>query len=58
MGRRMTDDDFLPFQKGKFAGYRLGKIPDWWFRWFLQQDWCDDWPDLVEYANVIVEDED
>jgi uncharacterized protein (DUF3820 family) len=54
----MTDDDFLPFRKGKFAGYRLGEIPDWWFRWFLQQDWCDDWPELVEYANVIVEDED
>ena len=41
---------------GKHGGKRLGDIPDWWWKWFLDQDWCDRWPDLVEYANVITID--
>jgi hypothetical protein len=27
---------------------------DYWL-WFLRQDWCDQWPALVEYANCCVE---
>jgi uncharacterized protein (DUF3820 family) len=46
---KLDDDSIMPF--GKHKGKRLGEIPDSYFRWFLQQDWCDQWPDLVEYAN-------
>lgn len=54
----LTDDDILPFKKGQFAGERLGDIPDWWWRWFLSQSWCDEWPALVEYANHVIEDDE
>ena len=47
----LSDDDRMPF--GKWEGTRLGEVPDSWFRWFLNQDWCDNWPELVEYANLI-----
>ena len=26
-----------------------------YWRWFLGQHWCDEWPDLVEYANLVEE---
>ena len=48
------DDDRMPF--GKYKGQRLGDVPDSYWRWFLSQDWCDEWPDLVEYANLIEEE--
>lgn len=54
---RLNDDDLMPFGD-KFKGKRLGKIPDWYWHWFLTRDWCDEWPDLVEYANLVIEDED
>ena len=41
----------MPF--GKHKGERLGDVPDSYFNWFLSQDWCDEWPSLVDYANVI-----
>jgi uncharacterized protein (DUF3820 family) len=44
----------MPF--GKHKGQRLGNVPDSYWRWFLGQDWCDEYPQLVEYANLI-EDE-
>ena len=53
--KRLHDDSPMPF--GKWKGTRLGEVPDAYFRWFLQQDWCDQHPDLVEYANVIMEGE-
>jgi uncharacterized protein (DUF3820 family) len=37
---------------GKYKGKRLGDVPDDYWRWFLDQDWCDEWPGLVEYANL------
>ena len=46
---RLTDDDSMPF--GKHKGERLGDVPSTYFQWFLKQPWCDDWPNLVEYAN-------
>lgn len=49
----LNDDDEFPF--GKWGGTRLGEVPDHYWRWFLDQDWCDKWPDLVEYANLIDE---
>jgi len=56
MGSRtkLHDDSLMPF--GKYKARHLGEVPDHYWRWFLTQDWCDDWPDLVEYANHCVED--
>ena len=51
----LCDDDRMPF--GKHKGKRLGEVPDEYLRWFLQQDWCDQYPDLVEYANTVVGEE-
>ncbi len=42
---------------GKWKGTRLGEVPDSYWRWFLGQEWCDDWPELVEYANVCIEED-
>lgn len=50
----LSDDDLMPF--GKHKGQRLGQVPDSYWRWFLQQDWCNEHPRLVEYANLIEED--
>ena len=50
----LHDDDTMPF--GKWKGNRLGAVPDHYWRWFLDQDWCDNYPDLVEYANHIMEE--
>ncbi len=50
---KLDDDSRMPF--GTHRGKRLGEVPDDYFRWFLRQDWCDDYPDLVEYANQVVE---
>lgn len=50
----LHDDDRMPF--GKHKGQRLGQIPVSYLHWFLRQDWCDEWSDLVEYANLIVEE--
>ncbi len=47
----MNDDSLMPF--GKYKGQRLGDVPDDYWRWFLDQDWCDKWPALVEYANCV-----
>ena len=51
---RLNDDDEMPF--GKHKGKRLGDVPDQYWRWFLNQDWCDEWPDLVKYANILGDD--
>ena len=53
--KRMTDDDLMPW--GKHADKPLGDVPDDYWQWFLRQDWCDEWPDLVEYANTLIEDD-
>lgn len=49
---KLDDDCYMLF--GKWAGKRLGEVPDSYFQWFLRQDWCDEHPDLVEYANQMV----
>lgn len=47
----LSDDDKMPF--GKWKGTRLGEVPDHYWRWFLDQEWCVEWPDLVDYGNLI-----
>lgn len=56
--RRLTDVDTLPWPSSEHYGNMLGAIPDNWWRWFLSQPWCDEWPRLVEYANLIVDDDE
>jgi len=48
---KLHDDSIMPF--GKWKGTKLGKVPDSYWRWFLDQDWCNEWPDLVDYANCV-----
>jgi len=50
---RLTDDSRMPF--GKYKGRRLGEVPDDYWRWFVAQDWCDEYPELVEYGNLVVD---
>ena len=52
---RLNDSSIMPF--GKYKGVKLVDVPDEYWRWFLGQKWCDKWPDLVEYANLCIEDE-
>jgi uncharacterized protein (DUF3820 family) len=47
----LTDDSLMPF--GKHRLKPLGEVPDSYWRWFLTQDWCDDYPLLVAYANLV-----
>ena len=47
----ISDEDIFPW--GKYKGRTFGDVPDDYFQWFLSQDWCDNWPDIVEYANLI-----
>ncbi len=51
---KLHDDRLMPF--GKHEGKRLGEVPDSYWRWFLRQDWCDERPELVEYANHVMEE--
>lgn len=51
MMKNLHDDDLMPF--GKHKGQKLGSVPDSYWRWFLDQDWCDQYPDLVQYANLV-----
>ena len=44
-----SDDDIMPF--GKYKGERLGDVPADYLIWFAEQDWCEQWPDLVDYVN-------
>jgi hypothetical protein len=48
---KLNDGSIMPI--GKFKSYTLGEVPDWWWQWFRKQSWCDKYPDLVEYANVL-----
>lgn len=52
---KLHDESPMPF--GKYKGRPLGEVPDSYWNWFLGQDFCDQYPDLVEYANLIMEDE-
>ena len=54
MTNALHDDSLMPF--GKHKGERLGEVPDDYFRWFLTQDWANDYPDLVDYAIICEED--
>lgn len=49
-------DDSVVMPWGKYKGRTLGEVPDSYWTWFLSQDWCDEWPDLVEYANHVLDE--
>lgn len=55
--KRLTDSDRMPIN-GVHYNKRLGRIPKEYWLWWLRQDWCDNWPDLVEYANHCVDDDE
>lgn len=55
--RSLNDDDIMPISQ-EHKGKTLGEVPDSFWRWFLAQPWCDDYPDLVEYANYVDDEED
>ena len=48
---KLHDDDLMPF--GKWHGQRLGDVPDHYWKWFVQQDWADQYPELLEYAKLV-----
>lgn len=50
----LHDDSIMPF--GNYKGQRLGDVPDSYWRWFLNQEWAEQYTDLLEYAK-LVEDE-
>jgi hypothetical protein len=52
MGTPLTDDDRMTWSR-KYMGRRLGEVPDHFWLWFLEQDWCDKYPDYVEYAKCV-----
>ena len=52
---RLHDDSIMPF--GKHQGQRLGEVPDGYWRWFLRQEWADNYPELVEYAKYTEEED-
>ena len=54
MTDRLNDDDVMPW--GTYVGELLGDVPDDYWLWFLRQDWCDEHPKLVEYANLCIEE--
>jgi hypothetical protein len=56
MASKLHDDSIMPF--GTHKDKKLGDIPDSYWLFFLKQTWCDKWPDLVEYANNCIEDDD
>lgn len=50
-------DDSIMTWTTKYRGWRLGEIPDSFWRWLLDQDWAEEkYPEYVEYAE-LVEDE-
>lgn len=51
--RALSDDDRMPI--GKWKDRRLGEIPDHYWRWFIQQDWSNKYPDLLEYGQIVEE---
>jgi len=52
---KLNDEDIMPF--GKYRNQLLKDVPDDYWVWFLRQSWCDAYPELVEYANLVIEDE-
>lgn len=54
---KVNDDHLMPFGKHKQEGKTLGQVPDSYWKWFERQDWAHEWPNLLEYAQLLVEDD-
>lgn len=53
--RQLTDESGFPF--GKHKGTSMQNVPIDFYRWLLQQDWCNKWPAVVAYAKTRLENE-
>lgn len=51
---KLNDDDRMPF--GKWKGTKLGEVPDYYWKWFVKQEWANKHPDLLEYAKLVEEE--
>ncbi len=49
MNFSLHDDSIMTW--GKHKGQLLKNIPDSYWAWFLDQDWCNEYPQHVEYAK-------
>lgn len=52
---KLHDDSLMTF--GKHKGKKLGEIPDYYWLWFMEQDWAKKHPDLLAYAKLCKEDD-
>lgn len=43
----------MPFPFGKWRGVPFNKVPDGYFHWFIQQDWANNWPIVLNYARRV-----
>ena len=42
------DNDQMPW--GKFRGLRMDRVPLWYWKWMLDQDFAAYWPGVMNYA--------
>jgi len=54
MSEMLDHDEIMSF--GKHKGKRWGDVPEYYWKWFLGQKWCEEHPLMVNYANAVVED--
>lgn len=45
----MTDKSKMPF--GKHAGKLLEKVPEWYWKWFIEQEWAEYHEELLAYCE-------
>lgn len=56
MSEKLKHDERVMF--GKYLGEKFCDVPDSYLIWFLKQSWCEKYPDLVKYAENVIEDID
>ena len=50
--RQLDDNSSMPF--GAHKGKKMLDVPMPYLRWFLEQDWAQKWPAVVQYAKRAV----